>query len=139
MFYSHYSDVEKTPLFVFGHGLSYTSFEYSNVTVTNTYETNSEITVAFDLKNVGQVKGKEVAQLYIRDLVGSVTRPIKELKGFELVELEAGETKKISIKLTSKELGFYNNEQQFKVESGDFKIFIGGSSETILEANFKIE
>jgi beta-glucosidase len=139
VFYSHYSDVEKTPLFVFGHGLSYTSFEYSNVTVTNTYETNSEITVAFDLKNVGQVKGKEVAQLYIRDLVGSVTRPIKELKGFELVELEAGETKKISIKLTSKELGFYNNEQQFKVEPGDFKIFIGGSSETILEANFKIE
>lgn len=136
VFYSHYSDVDKTPLFVFGHGLSYTEFEYSNLKVTNTYKTNKEVTVTFDLKNVGNRTGKEVAQLYIRDLVGSITRPIKELKGFKLVELKPGETEKITFVLSSKELGFYNNKQQFNVELGDFKIFIGGSSETVLEGDF---
>jgi beta-glucosidase len=136
VFWSHYQDVENTPLYPFGFGLSYTTFKYSNL---ETVVGNNQVSVSFDIKNTGAYKGKEVAQLYIRDLVASVTRPVIELKGFELIELNPKETKKIEIKLTFKELGFYNNSGDFIIEPGEFKIFVGGSSITDLEALIELK
>lgn len=136
VFWSHYIDESNTPLYPFGHGLSYTTFAYSNLKVNAI--SNNEVEVSVELKNTGKLKGKEVAQLYIRDLFASVTRPVKELKGFELVELEPNEVKTLTFKLTEKELGFYNNSDEFVVEPGDFKVFVGGSSKTSLEGTFKL-
>ncbi|WP_408733614.1 beta-glucosidase BglX [Neptunitalea lumnitzerae] len=139
VFWSHYSDVENTPLYPFGFGLSYASFEYTNLQVSKSNISSEDtVEVSVNLTNTGKVAGKEVVQLYIRDLVASVTRPIKELKGFEMVSLEPGETKKVTLKLTKDELGFYNNDGEFIVEPGTFKIFIGGSSITSLETEITL-
>ncbi|MFI0428270.1 beta-glucosidase BglX [Mariniflexile sp. HMF6888] len=139
VFWSHYTDVEKTPLYPFGYGLSYTTFEYSNLELNkNSFKIGEDVNVSVTLKNTGDLKGKEVVQLYIRDLFASVTRPVKELKGFELVELKAGETKTIHFILNKENLGFYDNDGTYIVEPGDFKVFIGGSSVTTLEADFSL-
>ncbi|WNH11327.1 beta-glucosidase BglX [Flavobacteriaceae bacterium HL-DH10] len=139
VFWSHYSDVEKTPLYPFGHGLSYTTFEYSDVILNGTsFKIGDDVDVSVTLKNTGKVTGKEVVQLYIRDLYASVTRPVKELKGFELVKLKAGESKTIHFTLNKETLGFYDNDGTYVVEPGDFKVFIGGSSITTLETDFKL-
>lgn len=139
VFWSHYSDIEKTPLYAFGHGLSYTTFEYSHLNLNGkSFSAEGDVKVSVNLTNNGKVNGKEVVQLYIRDLVGSVTRPVRELKGFELVELKAGETKTIHFTLNKETLGFYNNDGKYIIEPGDFKIFVGGSSITSLEADFKL-
>ncbi|WP_242203297.1 beta-glucosidase BglX [Aestuariivivens insulae] len=137
VFWSHYIDESNTPLYPFGHGLSYTSFSYSNLR-TETLSQN-EIKVSVDVKNVGPVEGKEVVQLYIGDLVASITRPVKELKGFEMVALDANESKTVTFVLTNKELGFYNNEGVFVTEPGAFKVFVGGSSDTVLESGFELK
>lgn len=138
VFWSHYIDSKNTPLYPFGHGLSYTTFSYSNLKLdAGSFTKNGKITVSFDLKNTGKVDGKEVAQLYIRDLVASVTRPVRELKGFELVELKAGETKRISFTIDEKTIQFYTANEKWEAEPGKFKIFIGGSSYTTLETDFK--
>ncbi len=140
VFWSHYIDVEKTPLYPFGHGLSYTTFEYSDLKLDKSlYSIGEDVHVSLKIKNTGNVKGKEVVQLYIRDLFGSVTRPVKELKGFELTELEPGETKTIQFVLNKETLGFYNNSEEYIVEPGDFKVFVGGSSYTKLEADFTLK
>ena len=136
VFKSRYIDEVNTPLYPFGHGLSYTTFSYNNLSVEKVSKTSFK--VSLDLKNTGNVKGKEVVQLYIRDLVASSTRPVKELKGFELVSLEPGQKMRVIFKLTKEELGFFNNKGDFILESGDFKLFIGGSSETVLETSFEI-
>jgi len=136
VFWSHYIDQTNAPLYPFGYGLSYTTFEYSNLNIQKTSDTSVKIT--FNLKNTGNVDGKEVAQLYIRDLVASITRPVKELKAFELVELKAGETKSIKINLSKEELGFYNNQGEFVFESGEFQIFIGGNSQTTYSDKIKL-
>lgn len=138
VFWSHYSDVENTPLYPFGHGLSYTSFAYSNLSIANNYKTNGTVTVSLDLKNTGKLTGKEVVQLYIRDRIASVTRPVKELKGFELVSLNPEETKKVTFTLTEKELGFYYNNGEFSAEPGEFDVYVGGSSYTDLNGEFEI-
>lgn len=139
VFWSHYTDVEKTPLYPFGYGLSYTTFEYSNLKLEgNSFKIGDDINVSVTLKNTGKVTGKEVVQLYIRDLYASITRPVKELKGFELVELKAGETKTIHFTLNNKTLGFYDNDGKYIVEPGDFKVFVGGSSIASLEADFTL-
>jgi beta-glucosidase len=130
VFWSHYQDVENTPLYPFGYGLSYTTFEYSNLQARVVSDT--EVNVSVTLKNSGKLTGKEVVQLYIKDHYATVTRPVRELKGFELVSLEPNESKEISFTLTEKELGFYNNEGDFVLESGDFSIFVGGDSTTKL-------
>ncbi len=130
VFWSHYQDVENTPLYPFGYGLSYTTFEYSNLQARVVSDT--EVNVSVTLKNSGKFTGKEVVQLYIKDHYATVTRPVRELKGFELVSLEPNESKEISFTLTEKELGFYNNEGDFILESGDFSIFVGGDSTTKL-------
>jgi len=136
VFWSHYIDESNAPLYPFGHGLSYTTFAYSNLKVSKKTDTTIEVTV--DLKNTGNYKGKEVVQLYIRDVYASVTRPVKELKGFELVELEPNKTETITFTLTEKELGFYNNEGDFVVEPGEFRVFVGGSSNTVLKDSFEL-
>ena len=91
------------------------------------------------LKNTGSVLGKEVVQLYIKDLFASVTRPVRELKGFELVELSPGESKSIQFTLTDKELGFFTNEGEWVVENGDFEVYVGGSSATTHKADFELK
>ncbi len=137
VFWSHYSDVENTPLYPFGHGLSYTTFKYSNLKLNKTsFKMDEEVQVSVDVTNTGKFKGKEVVQLYIRDLVASTTRPVKELKGFELIEFEVGETKTIKFTLNKEILGFYDNEGNFIIESGDFVVFVGGSSYTSLHTSF---
>ncbi|MBJ7881109.1 beta-glucosidase BglX [Gelidibacter salicanalis] len=136
VFWSHYTDVSNAPLYPFGYGLSYTTFEYSDLKVNVT--SNTTVTVSVNLTNTGNVKGKEVAQLYIRDEFASVTRPVRELKGFELVELQPNETKTITFNLTDQELGFYNNNGKFSVEPGTFSIFVGGSSDATLTSQFEL-
>ncbi|WP_228850538.1 beta-glucosidase BglX [Aegicerativicinus sediminis] len=137
VFWSHYTDIDNEPLYPFGYGLSYTTFSYSNLNVDKVEK--NKVTVSFEIKNTGKREGREVAQLYIQDVVGSVTRPVRELKGFELVNLKSNETKKVTIQLTENELGFYNNDGNFIVEPGDFKVFVGGSSNTQLEGAFKLD
>ena len=128
----HYLHVNNKPLYEFGYGLSYTSFEYSNLQISPT-ETlaASEITIEFDLKNTGQVAGAEIAQLYINDEYASRSRPVKELKGFAKVQLEPGESKRIQIKLSTDQLAFYNKDFNLVVEPGKFNVMIGSSSEDI--------
>ncbi|NJB82546.1 beta-glucosidase BglX [Wenyingzhuangia aestuarii] len=136
VFWSHFQDEKNSALYPFGHGLSYTQFEYENLKV---HQKEDEVHVKIGVKNIGKLKGKEVVQLYLRDLVASVTRPVKELKGFELIELEAGEEKIVEFVLTNKELGFYDNKGKFIVEPGEFKLFLGGSSKTVIETSFEIK
>ena len=136
VFWSHYQDVENTPLYPFGYGLSYTTFEYSALQAK--VVSNKEVNVSVTLKNTGKFAGKEVVQLYIKDHYASVTRPVRELKGFELVSLKPNERKNITFTLSEKELGFYNNEGEFIVEPGDFSIFVGGDSNTTLQSKITL-
>ncbi len=138
VFWSHYTDEKNTPLYPFGHGLSYSKFIYSDLKLsTNSLTKNKNITVSFTLKNNSNVAGKEVVQLYIQDLIGSTTRPVKELKGFEMVSLLANESKSISFVINEKTLEFYTAKNKWETEVGDFKVFLGGSSSTALEADFR--
>jgi len=141
VFWSHYSDQENTPLYAFGHGLSYTNFEYNNLKIKpkNTSANNPKITVSIDITNSGDYEGKEVVQLYIRDLFASVTRPVKELKGFEMISLKPGKTETVSFELNKETLGFYNNENQWIVERGEFEVFVGGSSDKTITSNFELK
>jgi len=128
VFWSHYIDEENSPLYPFGHGESFTTFEYSDLNVTNTATGfNASITVT----NTGDMAGEEVTQLYIRDLVASLTRPVQELKGFEKNMIQPGAKKTITFELTDKELGFYDNDGNYKVEDGEFVIMIGGDSKNV--------
>ncbi|NNE30727.1 MAG: beta-glucosidase BglX, partial [Saprospiraceae bacterium] len=135
VFWAHYIDEVNSPLFSFGHGLSYTNFEYNNLTAT---QSGKGVEVSLELKNTGELEGEEVVQLYIRDRVASVTRPVKELKGFEKVSLQPGENKTIRFSLSHAELGFYNNQGKFIFEPGEFDIMVGGSSETQLASEVEI-
>lgn len=136
VFWSHYSDVSNAPLYPFGFGLSYTTFAYSNLKVERVSDDVVEVSV--NLTNTGNVKGKEVAQLYLRDEFASVTRPVRELKGFELVSLNPKESKTLKFVLTKSELGFYDNDGKYIVEPGTFSVFVGGSSEATLSAQFEL-
>ncbi|RDI14603.1 beta-glucosidase BglX [Flavobacterium sp. AG291] len=140
VFWSHYTDVEKTPQFAFGHGLSYTTFKYSAPKLDKSSYTKGEtVKVSVDITNTGNYDGKEVAQLYIRDIAASLSRPVKELKGFELISLKKGETKTVTFTLTDKELGFFNNEGEYLVEPGTFKVFVGTSSDNVQETEFELK
>ena len=137
VFWSHYIDQSNEPLFPFGFGLSYTDFKYSDLQVKAT--STPEVFVSVILQNTGEIPGEEVVQLYIRDIIASTTRPVKELKGFKKVMLKSGESRKISFILTKNELGFYNNEGDFIFESGDFDIWVGTSSADGLHTVVSIE
>ena len=137
VFWSHYSDEKNTPLYPFGYGLSYSKFDYSDLKLSSdSFSKNGEIQVSVTLKNTGKVAGKEVVQMYIRDLIGSITRPVKELKGFEMVELQPNESKKITFTINEKTIEFFTANSKWEAETGDFKVFIGGSSAANLEMNF---
>jgi beta-glucosidase len=137
---SRYLDVSNDPLYPFGYGLSYTNFSYSNLKLDKTsFSAPGSINVSVNITNTGRFDGTEVAQLYIRDLVGSITRPVKELKGFRKIFLKAGENKTITFTLTADDLAFYNDKLEHKAEPGDFKVFIGTNSVNVKEAGFTLE
>ncbi len=138
--FSAYRDSPKTALYPFGYGLSYTTFEYTNLKLDkNEIPTNGEIQVSVDVKNTGDKDGEEVVQLYIRDLVGSITRPIKELKGFEKIMIKTGETKTVNFTINSETLQFYTANKKWEVEPGDFDIWIGGDSNAVLKSSFTVK
>ncbi len=131
-FRSNYLDVSNDPLYPFGYGLSYTTFEYSDLKVSsNQVKGNRKITASIMITNTGSYDGAEVVQLYIRDLVGSVTRPVKELKGFQKIALKVGETQTVTFTITPEELKFYNSELKYDWEPGEFEIMIGGNSRDV--------
>ncbi|MCZ8356070.1 MAG: beta-glucosidase BglX [Cyclobacteriaceae bacterium] len=128
---SKYIDESNYPLYPFGHGLSYTSFSYTKPFLDKTVISPKDtLTVTCTITNIGDRPGEEIVQLYLRDLVGSVTRPIKELKGFKKVNLAVGESKVVSFKVTVEDLKFYTKEMKFSYEPGDFEVFVGGDSNT---------
>jgi beta-glucosidase len=131
-FQSNYIDVPNDPLYPFGYGLSYTQFEYGTIELSaKQLKGNQTLTVTVPVKNTGKYAGKEVVQLYIRDEVGSITRPVQELKGFNKIELAPGETKNVSFNITPELLKFYNGDLKFDWESGDFQIMIGTNSKDV--------
>jgi len=139
IFWSHYNDEVNTPLYPFGYGLSYTSFEYSNIKIDNKNLIPGEtLNVSIDLKNTGNYSGKEVVQLYIKDRFASVTRPVRELKGFEMVMLSPGETKTINFEISESLLKFYSANETWESESGFFDIFIGTNSNANLQESFEL-
>jgi beta-glucosidase len=131
-FQSNYLDVSNEPLYPFGYGLSYSKFEYSNFTLSDTVlKGNKKLMATVEVKNTSATPGKEVVQMYIRDLVGSVTRPVEELKGFQKIEIAAGETKKVGFEITPDLLKFYNSDLKYDWESGDFNIMVGPNSRDV--------
>ncbi|MDZ7357605.1 MAG: beta-glucosidase BglX [candidate division KSB1 bacterium] len=136
---SRYLDLPVTPQFPFGFGLSYTQFKFSNLQIRiEGAGRDSQVNAGIEVENVGKRSGDEVVQLYIRDLVGSLARPVKELKRFQRIHLQPGEKKLIEFQLSANELGFHNQNLEYVVEPGAFKIWIGNSSVDGLEASFEI-
>ena len=139
VFWSHFNDVSNTPLYPFGYGLSYTSFKYSNLKIDKKFlNANQVINVSILLENTGKLKGREVVQLYIKDKFGSITRPVRELKGFKLVDLEPGEKTQVNFKISEPMLKFYNAEKNWESELGVFEIFIGPDSNADLKETFEL-
>lgn len=138
-FTSRYQDIPASPLYPFGYGLSYSKFEYSNLTLskdTITSSSNDYIDVSITVKNISDTPGYEIIQLYIQDLFGNVVRPVKELKSFKKIHFKENEEKIISFKITLEMLKFLNNDLNFIVEPGEFKIYVGRNSVENLEATF---
>ena len=139
-FKSNYLDSPNSPLFPFGYGLSYTTFDYSDISLSNTIIAPGETLEAkVTVTNTGEYDGEEVVQLYIRDVLTSITRPVKELKGFQKIFLKAGESKEVSFTLSKEELKFYNYDLDFVAEPGEFIVFIGTNSDEVKEARFVLE
>ena len=137
---SNYLDVVNEPLYPFGYGLSYTSFAYGDVRLSAPeLSEKGELIAEITVTNTGKRDGAEVVQLYIRDLVGSITRPVKELKGFEKIFLKAGESRTVQFKITPDMLKFYNYDLQYVYEPGDFEVMIGGDSEGVKSAGFTLK
>ena len=136
---SKYLDVPWTPLFPFGFGLSYTQFKITSLNLSaERIRANGQLTVTVDIENVGQRAGDEVVQLYLRDVVASVTRPVKELKGFQRVTLQPGQRTQVRFQLGAKELGFHNRQMKFVVEPGEFKVMVGPNSAEVIEKGFQV-
>ncbi|MCA0427658.1 MAG: beta-glucosidase BglX [Bacteroidetes bacterium] len=137
---SKYLDIENTPLYPFGYGLSYTTYAYSNFKLSkNTLAEGEYFDVQVDVKNTGNRAGKEIVQLYTRDLVGSSTRPMKELKRFAKIALEPGETKTVRFSLSSEDLKFFNYDLNWVLEPGKFKVMVGPNSTELLEAELEVK
>lgn len=136
---SNYLDVSNDPLYPFGYGLSYTNFSYSDISLSsNTIKGTQSIKATVTVTNTGSVSGKEVVQLYTRQLVGTTTHPVKELKGFQKIELKAGESKTVSFNIATSDLKFYNSDLKYVAEPGNFKLFIGGNSRDVKQTDFKL-
>jgi beta-glucosidase len=137
--WSHYTDVSNDPLYPFGFGLSYTSFTYSGPKLSAAeIAANGRLQVTVTVTNSGQRAGTEIVQLYVRDLVGSVTRPVKELKGFERVELAPGQARDVTFTIKPADLAFYTALGRWEAEPGAFKVFVGGNSRDVKEASFTL-
>ncbi len=137
---SRYLDCPNEPLYAFGHGLSYTTFEYSDITLdASSFKAGGKLVAKVKVTNTGKVAGTETVQLYIRDLVGSVTRPVKQLKGFERITLQPGECREVSFTIDKEMISFYRQDMTWGPEPGDFKVFIGGASDNVKEASFSYE
>jgi beta-glucosidase len=137
---SHYLDYGFEPLFPFGYGLSYSTFAYANLKVSKKeIPMDGFVEVSSEITNTGKYEANEVVQLYIHDRFGSITRPVKELKGFKRISLKPGETKNVSFKLTTNDLAFWNNESIFQAEPGDFDVWVGPSSAEGLKGSFAIK
>ena len=138
-FYSRYLDIPNEPLYPFGFGLSYTNYAYSNLSLSSGNINKDEtLQVSITVRNTGKYDGEEVVQLYIQDVAASIVRPVKELKAFQKVVFKAGEEKVLNFNIGAKELSFYNAEGDPQLESGDFKIFVGGSSNNTVSASFHL-
>ena len=138
-FRSNYLDVVNTPLYPFGYGLSYTTFSYGPVQLSKTsMRPNEKITATVTVTNNGNFDGEEVVQLYMRDMVGSVTRPVKELKDFQKIMLRKGESRQVTFTITEEKLKFWNSDLKWVSEPGAFKLFIGTNSDNVKEANFTL-
>jgi len=136
---SKYLDVAWTPQFPFGFGLSYTQFKISNLQMSAAEITsNGSLTVSVEVMNTGKRAGDEVVQLYIRDVAASMTRPVKELKGFKRITLKPGETQRVEFTLGPEQLGFYNRDMRYVVEPGEFKVMLGSNSEDLIEKSFQV-
>ena len=136
---SKYIDSPIEPLYPFGYGLSYTEFSYSSITLsTESISFDEVLTASVTVTNSGERFGEEVVQLYIQDLVGSVVRPVKELKGFEKIALKPGQSEKVTFTIGVDDLAFYTRDMSFKAESGEFKLFVGSSSEDLQALSFKL-
>ncbi len=139
-FKSNYLDVPNSPLLPFGHGLSYTEFEYSDLSLNrDEIGANESITITVDLKNTGNLDGAEVVQLYLRDVIRSITPPMRQLKGFTKVFLKKGETKTVTLTLKPEDLKFYNSNLDFVAEPGEFEVFVGTDSNAHLKASFRLK
>jgi beta-glucosidase len=137
--YSGYIDAPWTPLYPFGYGLSYTQFKLSNLQLSATsIHRDGTVTVDVDVENIGSRSGDEVVQLYIHDLVASVTRPVRALKGFERVSLQPGQSRHVEFTLGPADLGFYNQAMQFVVEPGTFDVMVGDGSQDSLKSSFEV-
>lgn len=139
-FRSNYLDVSNEPTYPFGYGLSYTNFSYSDLKLSSTsIKFGMKLSIDVKVTNSGNREGREVVQLYIRDKVGSITRPVKELKGFEKITLRPGESKVVRFTITDKDLAFYNSALKFAAESGEFDVMVGGNSQETLKATFTLQ
>ena len=131
--------MDEDPLYPFGFGLSYTTFSYDNLKLSSDkLDSNGMIMASVEVSNTGSFDGKEVVQMYIRDLVGTVTRPVRELKGFEKISLKKGETKTVNFEITEQDLKFYNYDLEFAAEQGKFQVFIGTDSNAKSMAEFEL-
>jgi beta-glucosidase len=139
-FRSNYLDVPNSPLFPFGYGLSYTTFDYSDMALSSdVLDQNGSLTASVKVTNTGKVKGDEIVQMYIRDKVGSIARPVKELKGFERISLNPGESKTVTFTITPELLKFYNFDLEYVAEPGDFDLMIGPNSADVQTLHFTLK
>ncbi|TNE63917.1 MAG: beta-glucosidase BglX [Bacteroidetes bacterium] len=140
VFWSHYTDSENDPLWPFGYGLSYTSFEYSNLQLsTHKMKSGETLTVSVEVTNTGEMDGEEVVQLYITDPIGRATRPKRELKRFEKINIPKGKTTRVQFELTEKDLAYYTPDRRWKAEPGAFLVYVGTDSNASLQAGFELE
>lgn len=136
---SNYLDAPNSPLYPFGYGLSYTTFSYSDIKINKTeFQKDDQIIATVEIKNTGERDGEEIVQLYIRDLVGNVTRPVKELKGFKKILVKKGETVIVTFNISTSELSYYHEDMSFTLDSGDFELFVGPNSSEGLVTRFSV-